>query len=118
MLLGRKSLIGICTYSIPVLYKASSHIFRNYLDDHPNNFSNNTVPVIAGLLSALCERECVQNTVLSFAYFSSTGILLFTYRIFLFRHSQQVEDIPIVIGGKEYRTDNVQYQVMVRINCY
>ncbi len=23
------------------------------------------------------------------------------------------EDIPIVIGGKEYRTDNVQYQPMV-----
>ena len=29
------------------------------------------------------------------------------------RHSEQMEDIPIVIGGKEYRTENVQYQVMV-----
>merc|ERR1712130_600454 len=27
-------------------------------------------------------------------------------------HGSQCEDIPIVIGGKEYRTDNVQYQVM------
>ena len=27
------------------------------------------------------------------------------------RHGSQCEDIPIVIGGKEYRTDNVQYQV-------
>ena len=24
------------------------------------------------------------------------------------------EDIPIIIGGKEYRTEHVQYQVMVR----
>ena len=23
------------------------------------------------------------------------------------------EEVPIIIGGKEYRTDNVQYQVMV-----
>jgi 1-pyrroline-5-carboxylate dehydrogenase len=30
----------------------------------------------------------------------------------LAKHSNQTEDIPIVIGGKEYRTDNVQYQVM------
>ena len=29
------------------------------------------------------------------------------------RHATQCEDIPIVIGGKEYRTDNVQYQVIV-----
>lgn len=28
------------------------------------------------------------------------------------RYSTQCEDIPIVIGGKEYRTENVQYQVM------
>lgn len=28
------------------------------------------------------------------------------------RYSAQCEDIPIVIGGKEYRTENVQYQVM------
>merc|ERR1712241_1053597 len=27
-------------------------------------------------------------------------------------YGSQCEDIPIVIGGKEYRTDNVQYQVM------
>jgi len=30
----------------------------------------------------------------------------------LSKHATQCEDIPIVIGGKEYRTDNVQYQVM------
>lgn len=28
------------------------------------------------------------------------------------KYSDDTEDIPIVIGGKEYRTDNVQYQVM------
>ena len=27
------------------------------------------------------------------------------------KFSGQTEDIPIIIGGKEYRTDNVQYQV-------
>ena len=30
----------------------------------------------------------------------------------LSKYGSQCEDIPIVIGGKEYRTDNVQYQVM------
>jgi len=25
-----------------------------------------------------------------------------------------VEDVPIIIGGKEYRTEDVKYQVMVR----
>ena len=30
----------------------------------------------------------------------------------LARYSGECEDIPIIIGGKEYRTDNVQYQVM------
>jgi len=30
----------------------------------------------------------------------------------LAKHGSQCEDIPILIGGKEYRTDNVQYQVM------
>jgi 1-pyrroline-5-carboxylate dehydrogenase len=30
----------------------------------------------------------------------------------LAKYGSQCEDIPIVIGGKEYRTDNVQYQVM------
>merc|ERR1719273_1073910 len=30
----------------------------------------------------------------------------------LSKHATQCEDIPIMIGGKEYRTDNVQYQVM------
>jgi len=30
----------------------------------------------------------------------------------LAKYSNECEDIPIVIGGKEYRTDNVQYQVM------
>ena len=38
------------------------------------------------------------------------------------KYASQTEDIPIVIGGKEYRTDDVQYQVMVsvilRINVY
>ena len=29
------------------------------------------------------------------------------------KFSGQTEDIPIIIGGKEYRTDNVQYQVIV-----
>ena len=29
------------------------------------------------------------------------------------KFGNQTEDCPIVIGGKEYRTDNVQYQVMV-----
>ena len=28
--------------------------------------------------------------------------------------SGQTEDVPIVIGGKEYRTDDVRYQPMVR----
>jgi len=28
------------------------------------------------------------------------------------KYASQTEDIPIVIGGKEYRTDDVQYQVM------
>ena len=28
------------------------------------------------------------------------------------KFSGQTEDIPIIIGGKEYRTDNVQYQPM------
>ena len=27
-------------------------------------------------------------------------------------HAGQTDDIPIVMGGNEYRTDNVQYQVM------
>jgi len=30
----------------------------------------------------------------------------------LAKYADVTEDIPIVIGGKEYRTDNVQYQVM------
>ena len=30
----------------------------------------------------------------------------------LAKYGSQCEDIPIVIGGKEYRTDSVQYQVM------
>jgi len=30
----------------------------------------------------------------------------------LAKYSGECEDIPIIIGGKEYRTDNVQYQVM------
>jgi len=30
----------------------------------------------------------------------------------LAKYGSQCEDIPIIIGGKEYRTDNVQYQVM------
>jgi len=30
----------------------------------------------------------------------------------LAKYGSQCEDIPIVIGGKEYRTENVQYQVM------
>ena len=29
------------------------------------------------------------------------------------RHQDVTEDVPIVIGGKEYRTDQVQYQPMV-----
>ncbi len=28
-------------------------------------------------------------------------------------HAGQTEDCPIIIGGKEYRTDDVRYQVMV-----
>ena len=28
------------------------------------------------------------------------------------KFSSQTEDVPIIIGGKEYRTDNVQYQPM------
>jgi len=28
------------------------------------------------------------------------------------RHQDVTEDIPIIIGGKEYRTDDVRYQVM------
>ena len=28
------------------------------------------------------------------------------------KFSAQTEDVPIIIGGKEYRTDNVQYQPM------
>ena len=31
----------------------------------------------------------------------------------LARHQDVTEDIPIVIGGKEYRTDDVRYQPMV-----
>jgi hypothetical protein len=31
----------------------------------------------------------------------------------LSKHANNVEDCPIIIGGKEYRTDQVQYQVMV-----
>ena len=30
------------------------------------------------------------------------------------RHAGHTEDVPIIIGGKEYRTDDVRYQVMVR----
>lgn len=30
------------------------------------------------------------------------------------KHADKTEDCPIIIGGKEYRTDNVQYQPMVR----
>ena len=30
------------------------------------------------------------------------------------KHADKVEECPIIIGGKEYRTDNVQYQPMVR----
>ena len=30
------------------------------------------------------------------------------------KHGDKVEECPIIIGGKEYRTDNVQYQPMVR----
>ena len=31
----------------------------------------------------------------------------------LVKYSDVTEDVPIVIGGKEYRTDDVRYQVMV-----
>ena len=31
--------------------------------------------------------------------------------------SDVTADIPIVIAGKEYRTDNVQYQVMVSLRA-
>jgi len=30
------------------------------------------------------------------------------------QHLAETEEIPIVIGGKEYKTDNVKYQVQVR----
>lgn len=30
----------------------------------------------------------------------------------LVKYSDVTEDVPIVIGGKEYRTDDVRYQVM------
>ena len=33
----------------------------------------------------------------------------------LVKYSDVTEDVPIVIGGKEYRTDDVQYQVMVNL---
>lgn len=29
------------------------------------------------------------------------------------KHANKTEDCPIIIGGKEYRTDDVRYQVMV-----
>jgi hypothetical protein len=32
------------------------------------------------------------------------------------KYSSETEDVPIVIGGKEYRTDNVHYQPMVMIS--
>ena len=31
------------------------------------------------------------------------------------KFSNQVEECPIIIGGKEYKTDQVKYQVMVRL---
>ena len=34
----------------------------------------------------------------------------------LARVNGQVEDIPIVIGGQEFRTNDVKYQVSVSIN--
>ena len=33
----------------------------------------------------------------------------------LVKYSDVTEDVPIVIGGKEYRTDDVRYQVMVNL---
>ena len=35
----------------------------------------------------------------------------------LVKYSDVTEDVPIVIGGKEYRTDDVRYQVMVNL-CF
>ena len=32
----------------------------------------------------------------------------------LVKYSDVTEDVPIVIGGQEYRTDDVRYQVMVK----
>ena len=32
------------------------------------------------------------------------------------KYQDVTEDVPIIIGGKEYRTDDVRYQVMVRQN--
>ena len=33
----------------------------------------------------------------------------------LVKYSDVTEDVPIVIGGQEYRTDDVRYQVMVNL---
>ena len=30
------------------------------------------------------------------------------------KYEDQTEDVPIVIGGQEYRTEHVQYQPMVK----
>ena len=35
----------------------------------------------------------------------------------LVKYSDVTEDVPIVIGGQEYRTDDVRYQVMVNL-CF
>ena len=35
----------------------------------------------------------------------------------LVKYSDVTEDVPIVIGGQEYRTDDVRYQVMVNF-CF
>ena len=36
----------------------------------------------------------------------------------LVKYSDVTEDVPIVIGGQEYRTDDVRYQVMVNFNLF
>jgi len=57
----------------------------------------------------VADFKVVNEPILGYLQGSSERVAL---EAALAKYGSQCEDIPIVIGGKEYRTDSVQYQVM------
>jgi len=57
----------------------------------------------------IADFKVVNEPILGYLQGSSERVAL---EAALAKYGSQCEDIPIVIGGKEYRTDSVQYQVM------